>query len=407
MKPSDHAATSRTDTGAGPLPEYPFNLAEGLRIAEVYEEVRQRPGLLRVRLAFGEPGWLVTRYADARFILGDRRFSRAAVEYHDEPRESEGHSGKGIMAMDPPEHTRVREVAARAFTVHQMERTRPQVRAVTDLLLDAMEESGQPADLVDRFALPLPLMVICRILGIPAEDATEFREWTAGLLSTTNLSEEEFEVHRARMKAYVAARIEEHRATPQDDLMSRFITARDVERRISEAELVDLCISVLVAGHATLSTQIANFTLALLEHPEQYALLRSRPDLMPRAVEELLRFVPLIRGAKQVRYATEDVEVGETLVRAGTPLLIATGAVNRDAPHCAAPGVLDIARDGVRHLAFGHGAHHCLGAPLARVELQEALTALVTRFPRLRLVGDVTWAADSLMRTPLTMPIGW
>ncbi|MEU9979040.1 cytochrome P450 [Streptomyces sp. NPDC051014] len=392
---------------ANGLPSYPFNLTEGLGIADIYEQVRLRRGLLRVQLPFGEPGWLVTRYADARFVLGDRRFSRADVENHDEPRESEGHSGKGILAMDPPEHTRVREVAAGAFTVHQAERMRPEVRETTASLLDSLEAAGQPADLMSQFALPLPVTVICRMLGVPEEDTPRFRAWTVGLQSTTNLSEAEFEVHRAEMKAYVTALIEQHRIAPRQDLMAHFIRACDVDGKISEVQLVDLCISVLVAGQSTISTQICNFTLALLEHPEQYALLRARPDLVPGAVEELLRFVPLIRGAKQVRYAIVDVEVGGTLVRAGTPLLVATGAVNRDALHCSEPDVLDVAREGVRHLAFGHGAHHCLGAPLARVELQEAVSAMVARFPRLRVAGDVTWLADSLLRSPRVLPVGW
>lgn len=189
--------------------------------------------------------------------------------------------------------------------------------------------------------------------------------------------------------------------------MTALIDARDVGDRLSELELVDLCVGILVAGHETTATQIPNFVLALLDHPGQLALLREQPQLIGNAVEELLRFVPLGSGAGQPRYATEDVEVGGTLVRAGTPVLIAMGAANRDALRFGAPGTLDLSRAANQHLGFGHGVHHCLGAPLARLELQEALGALVTRFPGLRLAGDVEWKSEMLVRGPRVMPVGW
>ncbi|MYV92519.1 cytochrome P450, partial [Streptomyces sp. SID1034] len=183
--------------------------------------------------------------------------------------------------------------------------------------------------------------------------------------------------------------------------------ARDGGDRLTELELVDLCVAVLVAGHETTASQIPNFTLTLLDHPDQLARLREQPELIANAVEELLRFVPLGSGAGQARYATEDVEVGGTLVRAGSPVLVATGAANRDALRFSGPGVLDIAREGNQHLGFGHGVHHCLGAPLARLELQEALSALITRFPGLKLAGDITWKTEMLVRGPRVMPVAW
>ncbi|GGZ72688.1 cytochrome P450 [Streptomyces subrutilus] len=396
-----------TDTDSATPLAYPFNSAEGLQLAEAYEQVRDRPGLLRVQLPYGEPAWLVTRYADARLVLGDRRFSRAEGVRHDEPRQSEGRSDSGILAMDPPDHTRLRSLVARAFTVHQVEKLRPRVRELTAGLLDGLEAAGPPADLVDGFALPLPVAVICRMLGVPEEDRPRFRVWSDAALSTSSLSAAEFAANREELRDYMRTLIQSHRAEPRDDLMTGLIEARDGADRLSELELVDLCVGILVAGHETTASQIPNFVLTLLDHPEQLALLRSRPDLVPNAVEELLRFVPLGSGAGQPRYATEDVEVGGTLVRAGTPVLVATGAANRDALRFGAPGVLDITREGVQHLGFGHGVHHCLGAPLARLELQEAVGALITRFPGLHLVGDVTWKSQMLVRGPRVMPIGW
>lgn len=395
-----------TTTDIAPL-AYPFNTPDGLQLAEAYERVREQPGLLRVQMPYGEPAWLVTRYADARLVLGDQRFSRAAAASHDEPRQSEGQRDGGILGMDPPDHTRLRSLVAKAFTVRQVEKLRPQVRELTAGLLDEMETAGPPADLVDLFALPLPVAVICRMLGVPAEDRPRFRVWSDDALSTSSLTAEEFEASREELRAYMAGLIDQHRRSPQDDLMTALIEARDDGDRLSELELVDLCVGILVAGHETTASQIPNFVLTLLDHPDQLARLRAEPGLVPNAVEELLRFVPLGSGAGQPRYATEDIEVGGTLVRAGSPVLVAVGAANRDALRFGAPGVLDIAREGNQHLGFGHGVHHCLGAPLARLELQEALSALITRFPELRLAGDVTWKSEMLVRGPRVMPVEW
>ncbi|MFE7427123.1 cytochrome P450 [Streptomyces sp. NPDC057545] len=386
---------------------YPFNTAAGLELSEEYERVRDQQGLLRVQMPYGEPAWLVTRYADARLVLGDQRFSRAAALSHDEPRQSEGRRDSGILSMDPPDHTRLRSLVAKAFTVRQVEKLRPQVRTLTSDLLDEMEAAGQPADLVDLFALPLPVAVICRMLGVPAEDRPKFRVWSDAALSTSSLTAEEFDRNREELRSYMAELIAQHRAEPRDDLMTALIEARDGRDRLSELELIDLCVGILVAGHETTASQIPNFVLTLLDHPDQLARLRAEPELVPNAVEELLRFVPLGSGSGQPRYATEDIEVGGTLVRAGSPVLVAVGAANRDALRFSAPGVLDVAREGNQHLGFGHGVHHCLGAPLARLELQEALSALITRFPGLRLADDVTWKSEMLVRGPRVMPIGW
>ncbi|WP_077191682.1 cytochrome P450 [Streptomyces lydicus] len=395
-----------TTADTAPL-SYPFNVPESLELADEYERARNRSGLLKVRMAYGEPAWLVTRYAEARFVLGDQRFSRAASALHDEPRQSEGRRTSGILGMDPPDHTRLRTLVAKAFTVRQVEKLRPQVVALTHELLDELEAAGPPADLVDRFALPIPVAVICRLLGVPPEDRPRFRVWSDAALSTSSLTSEEFDANQEELRAYMRQLIQEHRDAPQDDLMTALIDARDVGDRLSELELVDLCVGILVAGHETTATQIPNFVLALLDHPEQLALLRERPDLIGNAVEELLRFVPLGSGASQPRYATEDIDVGGTLVRAGTPVLVAVGAANRDALRFDAPGTLDIARSGNQHLGFGHGVHHCLGAPLARLELQEALGALLTRFPKLHVAGDVEWKSQMLVRGPRVLPVGW
>ncbi|WP_275557815.1 cytochrome P450 [Streptomyces sp. 5-6(2022)] len=387
---------------------YPFNSAEGLELSEAYEQARNRTGLLRVRMPYGEPAWLATRYADARLVLGDRRFSRAAALHHDEPRQSEGRRDSGgILTMDPPDHTRLRTLVAKAFTVHQVEKLRPWVRQLTHDLLDGLEAAGPPADLVDRYALPIPVGVICALLGVPEEDRPKFRVWSDAALSTSSLTADEFNRNTEELRAYMAGLIEDHRVSPRDDIMTSLIEARDAGDRLSELELVDLCVGILVAGHETTATQIPNFVLTLLDHPDELRRLREEPALLHGAVEELLRFVPLGMAASFPRYATEDIEVGGTLVRAGEPVLVAVGSANRDALRFDEPGTLNVARPATQHLGFGHGVHHCLGAPLARVELQEALGALITRFPNLRLAGDVEWKGQMLVRGPRVMPIGW
>ncbi|OKI01332.1 cytochrome [Streptomyces sp. CB02923] len=386
---------------------YPFNDPEGLALSETYEQIRDRPGLLRVQMAYGEPAWLATRYADARLVLGDRRFSRAEGLDRDEPRQSEGRLDSGILSMDPPHHTRLRTLVAKAFTVHQVEKLRPWVRELTHALADELEAAGPPVDLVDRYALPIPVAVICQLLGVPEEDRPKFRAWSDAALSTSSLTAEEFDANRDELRAYMAKLVEDHRATPRDDIMTGLIEARDVNDRLTELELIDLCIGILVAGHETTATQIPNFVLSLLDHPGELERLRAEPTLVKSAVEELLRFVPLGSGASFARYATEDIEVGGTLVRAGEPVVVAVGAANRDALRFDEPGALNIARDGNQHLGFGHGVHHCLGAPLARLELQEALTVLITRFPGLHVAGDVVWKNQMLVRGPRVLPVGW
>jgi cytochrome P450 len=198
-----------------------------------------------------------------------------------------------------------------------------------------------------------------------------------------------------------------HRAEPADDLMTALIEARDQEDRLSELELVDLCVGILVAGHETTASQIPNFVVTLMDHPAALDRLRSDPSLIPGAVEELLRFVPLGAGSGFPRYATEDVQVGDVLVRAGEPVVVAVGAANRDPLRFDDADELRVDRPAAAHLGFGHGVHHCLGAALARMELQEALRALLFELPGLRVTGDIQWKTEMLVRGPVTMPVGW
>ncbi|QWF78310.1 cytochrome P450 [Amycolatopsis sp. CA-230715] len=386
---------------------YPFNEAEGLDLNEAYTAAREAEGLIRVKLPFGEPSWLATRWADARLVLGDRRFSRAAAALHDPPRSQPSAQQQGILAMDPPDHTRLRTLVTKAFTVRRVEELRPRVRELAEGFVDDMIAKGPPADLVEDFALSLPVAVICELLGVPTADRPQFRVWSDGALSTSSLTAAEFEQNREELRDYMRGLIAQHREHPADDLMTALIEARDDHDRLTELELVDMCVGILVAGHETTATQIPNFLYVLLENPERLAELRADPGVLPAAVEELMRFVPIGAGASFPRYATEDVEVGGVLVKAGEPVLVAVGAANRDRLRFDAPEEVKFDRDGAQHLGFGHGVHHCLGAPLARVELQEALRVLSARLPGLYLSGDIVWKTQMLVRGPRTMPVGW
>jgi cytochrome P450 len=395
-----------TVTHTEPL-SYPFNEEAGLDLNEAYAAAREAEGMVRVKMTYGEPAWLATRYADARLVLGDRRFSRAMEKEKDAPRRSPVQRDGGILQMDPPDHTRLRTLVAKAFTMRRVELLRPRVASLAAGLIADMKAAGPPADLVDLYALPIPVAVICELLGVPVADRPKFRVWSDAALSTSGLTPEEFERNREELRDYMRGLIEEHRSQPQDDLMTALIEARDTRDRLTELELVDLCVGILVAGHETTASQIPNFVYALLDQPGQWERLCADPDLIPAAVEELLRFVPLGAGAGFARYATEDVEVGGVLVRAGEPVLVAVGAANRDRLQFDDAEGLRFDREDNHHLGFGHGVHHCLGAPLARLELQEALRALVTELPGLHLAGDIVWKTQMLVRGPRSMPIGW
>ncbi|MFD7660570.1 cytochrome P450 [Actinosynnema sp. NPDC059797] len=381
---------------------YPFTLSDGLGLDRAYAAARDTAGLLRVRMPFGEDAWLATRYADVRLVLGDLRFSRARAAEHDEPRLAPGRLTTGLMAMDPPEHTRLRTLVAKAFTARRVERTRPRVAEFAAGLVRELRAAGE-ADLVEDYALPIPVAMICDLLGVPVADRPSFREWSNGLLSTGDI--ELFDVNRQRLRDYFVDLVARRRAEPADDLMTALIEARDVRDRLSEEELVDLSLGLLVAGHETTASMIAGSVFALLDRRDRWERLVAHPDLLPAAVEELLRYVPVSASALFSRYATEDVEVGGTVVRAGQPVLVAIGAANRDRLRYELGDELVLDRADNAHLAFGHGAHHCLGAPLARLEVQEALRALLEGFPDLRLAGEVEWKSLMIVRGPKRMPV--
>jgi cytochrome P450 len=385
---------------------YPFNSSEGVDVSDTYEQVRNLPRLPKVKLTHGDPAWLVTRYEDARFVLGDPRFSRAAAVGQDMPGQADlAPNGAGLIGLDPPEHTRLRGLVAKPFSVHEVERLRPRIRAVVEVLLDRMELGGPPSDLMEDFAAPIALGAIADLVGVPAEYHWQVREWSDARMSASGRSEQDILAKAAQLEESVVKLLDARRSEPAEDLLSILVAARG-EEALSEQELVDLCMAMLVAGYEGPVNQIVKFVYFLMDRPELWAFLRDEPQRLADAVDEMFRFIPLFRGAGTMpRYPVVDVEVGGTLVKAGEPVLVAIGGSNRDESQFSSAEKFQLDRD-TSHLAWGHGVHNCIGRPLATIELQEALAGLLARFARLRLAGDVTWK-QQVIRGSHHMPVTW
>ncbi len=355
-----------------------------------YERFRGPSPLLRV----AETIWFALGHADVTTLLRHPRMST------DEQQHAATEAGnaldpnrtRSLLFMDPPDHTRLRNLVARAFTPRRIEGLRAATEAITAELLDAMPADGTPVDLIQAFAYPLPVRVICNLLGIPEADEAVFTGWSRGIarsLDPTVLRspaiDAAIEQARSELRAYLGELLEARRKNPGDDLLSGLALVEADGDRISSGEVPSLAVLLLVAGHETTVNLIGNGVLALLRAPEQLALLRRSPDLVGAAVDELLRF----DGPVQItqRIATEDMEVVGCQVRRGDEILLVLGAANRDPAVFAEPYRLDVTRDARRHVGFGGGIHHCLGAVLARMETQIALAALLDRFGRIDLAG--------------------
>ncbi|GAA2553401.1 cytochrome P450 [Pseudonocardia hydrocarbonoxydans] len=391
---------------------YPFAEPDGLTFDPRYARLRREEPLARVALPYGGEAWLATRLDDVRTVLADPRFSRAATVGADVPRVRPeiDHEPASILNMDAPEHTRLRKLVARAFTVRRVEALRPRAAALTAELLDGMRAAGPPADLVAHLSVPLPVTIICELLGVPVADRDVFRAGADAALSTTGMSPAQRTRARDALLAYMAGLVARRREEPTDDLLGALVVARDDGDALSERELVGLGVGILVAGHETTMNMIGNIVFALLTRPDRGEALRSGPGAVARGVEELLRYLPLGASAGFPRIATEDVELAGGTVRAGDAVVVSVAAANRDPEAFENPDTLVLDRAENRHVAFGHGLHHCLGAQLARMELQEAVGSLLAAFPDLRLAvdpADVPWRTGALVRGPEELLLSW
>ncbi|MFD9307560.1 cytochrome P450 [Streptomyces sp. NPDC060048] len=388
---------------------FPFQLSQLFTPPPEFRELRESCPVARVDLPTGDWAWLATQYEDVRAVLNDARLSRAATTRPGAPRLGPASpEPDSIMAMDPPDHTRLRRLLASVFTGRQAERMREGIVRTTEELLDVIEESGKPADLVPMLARPLPITVICDLLGVPEADREAFRDWTDAALTLAPSAAGAVTDARTQLAEYLAALVEDKRRTPGGDLLSGLIEAQ-AQERLSQGELIAVAATLITAGYHTVANSFANSVVALLRHPEQLDPLRGADRFPLAAVEELLRWTPGPVSGGTIRIATEEVKIGSVIVKPGEAVIPSTASANRDSAVFPAADELDLTRPENRHIAFGHGIHRCLGAPLARVELQVAFGALLRRFPELRLAvpeEELVWGGG-MIRGVASLPVTW
>jgi cytochrome P450 len=363
----------------------------------VFAALRGRGPVHEVTLADGHAAWVVLDYEHARAALNDGRLSKnMQVAFSGGDVVAEGLPGPALarhmLAVDPPDHTRLRRLVSGAFTPRRIEALRPHVEGIVDELLDdvASGAADGPVDLVATFAFPLPFTVICELLGVDPADRDRLGRGLVTLLSPTPTPEawERAKAASDLVVAMLAALVAEKRARPGDDLVSALVAAQDHEGGLDDGELLSTIFQLIVAGHDTTSSLIGNGVVALLRHPDQLDALRADPARLPGAIEELLRFDAPTPHAT-FRFATEDLPIGGVTIPSGAQVLVSLASANRDGDHYDDPDRLDITRTSTRHLSFGHGIHACLGAPLARMEGQIAFAGLLARFPGLRLAVPI------------------
>lgn len=402
-------------TEAGTVDRAPLELGEEF-IQDphaLYEALRTDGAVGYVLLPSGLRAWVVPRYAEARALLADPRLHKgrdgilaAFIRQYGPPTGDEDFPLTGhMLESDPPDHTRLRKLVNKAFTGRRIESLRPRVEQIVAGSLDELAASapGEAVDLIDRYAFPIPVTVICELLGVPFADREDFRRWSAALLSV-----EDDAAAAQAMAGYLTRLVEAKRAEPADDMLCALIRASDDEDRLSQHELVSMAFLLLVAGHETTVNLIGNGVLALLRHPDQLAALHADPSLLPGAVEEFLRYDGPINLAT-LRSTAEPIEVDGVTIPAGEFVMVALGGANRDPARFAEPDGLDVTRPAGGHLAFGHGIHYCLGAPLARMEGAIGIGGLLDRFPGLRLAGDaptrLRWRDSTLIRGLTELPV--
>ncbi|MEV0387078.1 cytochrome P450 [Nonomuraea sp. NPDC050643] len=375
-------------------------------------QARDEEGVRRVSTSFGLDAWMVTRFADVREVLGDSaRFSnaqRAGFRPPGLPEISEEQlkamRAGNLLAFDPPEHTRLRRMLTPEFTMRRMRRLEPRIKDIVAEHLDAMEAAGPPADLVRDFALPVPSLVICELLGVPYGDREDFQRRTSRMLDLS-LPPEKRVAASLESRAYMSELVARTQAEPGEELLGMLV--REHGDDLSTDELIGIGSLLLLAGHETTSNMLGIGTLALLRHPDQFELLRKEPERINAAVEELLRWLSIVHSGT-FKVTTTEVELAGTRIPADELVVCALPAANRDPALVADPDRLDLTRGDLGHVAFGHGVHHCLGAPLARMEMHIAFPALFERFPGLREAGEpAEFRSFNVVYGLTSFPVAW
>ncbi|TCO42350.1 pentalenolactone synthase [Kribbella antiqua] len=388
------------------LAQLPFEQLHPLDAAPQLRELQRRGVIHRIRTAVGDEAWLVTGHTEVRELLDDARLGRAHPAPETAARTGESALFGGPMGnfdTEQADHARMRSLLQPHFNPRRMRALRPRIEALTAQLMDDLAAHGSPADLHAAVAEPLPILVICELLGVPYDDRDQFRSWTADAANIQDRARSERGL--GELYGYGLQLVARKRAEPADDVISGLCAAEGV----SDAEAAGLSMALLFAGHETTVVQIGMGALFLLANPEQWQALTRDPALVPGAVEEILR-APAKGGGGIPRYARTDLEIDGTTVRAGELVLLDNGAANHDPAVFPDPDRVDVRRKAGAHLTFGHGARYCIGAPLARIELQAVFTQLVERFPRLTLAvdaGDVVLRRNMLTGGLAELPVRW
>ncbi|GGU97707.1 cytochrome P450 [Streptomyces albospinus] len=405
-----------TETAATPqsgdIPAFPNNRSCPYQLPDGYSRLRDAPGPLhRVTLYDGRQAWVVTKHETARTLLADPRLSsdRADAGFPaTSPRFQAVRTRRpGFIALDAPEHGPKRRMTISEFTVRRIKGMRPEIEKIVHGFLDAMLAAGPPADLVGQFALPVPSMVICRVLGVPYADHDFFQDASRRLVQATDAKGAVG--GREDLERYLDGLITTFQAEPGPGLVGSLVADQLANGEIDREELISTALLLLVAGHETTASMTSLSVITLLEHPDQYAALRDDPALVPGAVEELLRYLAIadIAGG---RVAKADIEIDGQLIRAGEGVIVVNSIANRDGTVFEDPDIFDVHRTARHHLAFGFGIHQCLGQNLARLELDVILTALLERVPTLRLavpVDQLTLRPGTTIQGVNELPVTW
>ncbi|MBF8190326.1 cytochrome P450 [Nonomuraea sp. K274] len=383
----------------------PFDPPPGLRSRQ------EEAPIAKVRLWDGSTPWLVTRYADQRALMADRRVSSdiSRPGYPSPGAAPSGGSPVSFILMDDPEHARLRRMVQAPFTVRRVETMRPAVQKIVDRLIDDLLAGPKPVDLVEAFALPVPSLVICELLGVPYADHDFFQDNSKTIIRRDAAPDERVAAF-GRLSAYLDGLVGDKLDRPADDLLSK-LAGRVEAGELSRQEAARMGVLLLVAGHETTANMIALGTAALLEHPGQLAVLRESddPKLVAGAVEELLRYLNITHNGRR-RVALADIEIAGQVIRAGDGLILANDIGNRDPAAFPDPDRLDLRRDSRHHVAFGFGVHQCLGQPLARMELQVVYGTLYRRIPTLRLATSldrIPFKHDGAVYGVYELPVTW
>ncbi|MFE1595634.1 cytochrome P450 [Nocardia sp. NPDC058705] len=407
--PADNAPTDEERTSAVRCP-YPFTRDSAVDIPAVYEELRAECPVKPVTFPSNDEGFVLSRYADVKVALSDSRFSRRAMLDAGAPKLSSViFPPNTLFTTDAPEHTRLRKLVTAAFTNRRITELRPRIQEITDSLLDAMAAAGSSADLNTALSFPMPIQVICELLGVPAEDQDRFRTWSDAFVSLTHMSEEEVHKNRFALAAYLKELVDSRRADPRDDLLSALTTKSDEDGALSEIEVVMMAITILVAGHETTVSMTSSLVLNVLRDDALREQILTAPEKTLGLVDELLRVNPIGDGGPY-RVTLEDVEIGGQLIPKGSGVIASVASANQDEEQFPRAKSVDLERGSQGHLAFGHGIHFCLGANLARVELEIALNSLFHRFPGIRLadsVDNLTMRGGMLVHGLERLPVAW